>query len=898
MSFLSGLLGGGTGDSGIQPARQTPSDTIDKLCDRLVHSTLLEDRRASVLALKGLSRDYQLEVGTKAMPILLAYFKNTRSRSAHEHSDAADDDGAGMEDPEMTKAILDTLIHLCDSHADTKKDNLGLQFSEIFIKDPSNTSHLLQDTLAHTHDFHVTYAALELIKILTRNHRKMMQDTILTACPRGVSFLVDLLDDAREVLRNEALLLLIDMTYQNTDLQKMIAFESVFERVLGVIQMQGGCAEGDVVVQDCFQLITNLLMDNHSNQNYFRESGLIARLKPFLELPMNQMNKMDSGTLLYTIPPNDRVPPIVWTDQQRINVGMVFNVLHILLGSNPTSLNAAQSKKVASSGANPSVKANKDAFFNSGMLEHFIGLALSHQAPLSIQAKSLKTIALLLRDHTNAKVSFSKSSVRADASHPPEPLFMKVLMRCLNVQAVGVNDNPNRAAEGDDMAVRFGAFEVIKSYLASNADLKKVLLKMMGLPDPSLSPQQRAESLLNGHQRDNTPAALLLSSILDMDYMRRKDPYRAWFAACILTLVIAEVDVAKTKDKVACLDITIPDTDDASPTSPHVGNIQNHQQDFSGEGLLQKLVACAMTCSRESLNSPDAPWGLSPEGRVLVAYLSVLAMWMAGAPEVVHTFLADGINFSFLIERVLASGSSSTPLIQGLAAFVLGLCFEFNEDGVKGLTRGEVQSIVINRIGSDLFLQRLAALRDHLTSAASVGGAGSASGKTNEYPLFDDGFITMAIGRGILDLVLRNVVNPDALHQKRQEKEEKDQKEVVLEQYKKLIAEQDGVISGLRKEVDQLKKSASASATSPTQPQQQQSLPKDKETISQLERQVQEWKQKYETTQKEMEDLLVCLAEQDMEVNKLKDRLRTLGEEVSDDDVDPEDGVVDGEELV
>lgn len=40
-------------------APQSAVDTIDKLCDRLLNDTNLEDRRAALLGLKGLSRDWK-----------------------------------------------------------------------------------------------------------------------------------------------------------------------------------------------------------------------------------------------------------------------------------------------------------------------------------------------------------------------------------------------------------------------------------------------------------------------------------------------------------------------------------------------------------------------------------------------------------------------------------------------------------------------------------------------------------------------------------------------------------------------------------------------------------------------------------------------------------------------
>jgi hypothetical protein len=46
--------------------------------------------------------------------------------------------------------------------------------------------------------------------------------------PVGIPRLIDLLDDQREIIRNEGLLLLISLTESNADIQKIVAFESAF----------------------------------------------------------------------------------------------------------------------------------------------------------------------------------------------------------------------------------------------------------------------------------------------------------------------------------------------------------------------------------------------------------------------------------------------------------------------------------------------------------------------------------------------------------------------------------------------------------------------------------------------------------------------------------------------
>jgi len=46
---------------------QTGAETVAKLIDRVEHATLLEDRRAAVLGLKGLAKEYKV--------VLLYFFK-------------------------------------------------------------------------------------------------------------------------------------------------------------------------------------------------------------------------------------------------------------------------------------------------------------------------------------------------------------------------------------------------------------------------------------------------------------------------------------------------------------------------------------------------------------------------------------------------------------------------------------------------------------------------------------------------------------------------------------------------------------------------------------------------------------------------------------------------------
>lgn len=68
-----------------------------------------------------------------------------------------------------------------------------------------------------------------------------------------------------EIVRNEALLLLPLLVSSNADIQKLVAFEGAFEKLIDVVAVEGRI-EGGVVVQDALEALVALLRYNVSNQ--------------------------------------------------------------------------------------------------------------------------------------------------------------------------------------------------------------------------------------------------------------------------------------------------------------------------------------------------------------------------------------------------------------------------------------------------------------------------------------------------------------------------------------------------------------------------------------------------------------------------------------------------------
>jgi hypothetical protein len=152
------------------------------------------------------------------------------------------------------------------------------------MKDPTNVSALL--AILEETNFYVRFQTVELLGTLLHNRPDQLQDCVLAA-PMGLSRLIDLLEDRREAIRNgryiarlehavlarsepkqlqpAGLLLLITLTQTNADIQKIVAFENAFERLFQIVQEEGA-SDGGIVVQDCMNLVHNLLRYNTSNQ--------------------------------------------------------------------------------------------------------------------------------------------------------------------------------------------------------------------------------------------------------------------------------------------------------------------------------------------------------------------------------------------------------------------------------------------------------------------------------------------------------------------------------------------------------------------------------------------------------------------------------------------------------
>lgn len=378
-SGLKSVLG--SQQPGSQPSG---AETVERLVERVTSSTLLDDRRDAVRALRALSKKFRLEVGAQGMDVLIGVLESDRN------------------DSEIVGYTLDTLYYVVsadqeeypdDGKAPDGPDDLGVQFTEIFIKKPENVTLLL--SLIEDYEFHVRLPAVKLLTSLLGNQPKELQEVILVN-PMGVSRLTDLLSDSREVIRNDALLLLLELTKGNANIQKIVTFENAFDRILSIVAEEGS-SDGGIVVEDCLSLLLTLLKNNTSNQNFFKEGSFIQQLAPFFDVAVENVDISEG-----------------WSAQKAANIHLMLQVVRTLVSpSNPQQVTSSCQKVIHS----------------CGLLEKLCTLVMATGVPADILAEAINTVSEIIRGHNTNQEYFALVNAPCN---PPRPAIVVLLMSMVN----------------------------------------------------------------------------------------------------------------------------------------------------------------------------------------------------------------------------------------------------------------------------------------------------------------------------------------------------------------------------------------------------------------------------------------------------------------------------------
>ncbi|CAL8083207.1 unnamed protein product [Orchesella dallaii] len=424
MELFKGVWGGQqqttTNGRSVQD-QQTGAETVERLVERLLNSTLLTDRRDACRALKALSKKYRVEVGAQGMDAILTSLESDRI------------------DSELVAYALECLLNVTSPELledeDSSLSSMGEQFTEIIAKKPDNLTMLL--SFMEEYDFRIRLPVIRLVTNLLTNKPKDVQEILLVS-PMGISKIMDLLSDSREVVRNDAILLLVALTKNNANIQKIIAFENGFDRILQIIQEEG-YSDGGPVVEDSLQLFLNLLRSNTSNQTFFREGSYIKKIVPFFMLP-------------------DSDADLGWPTQKVSNFYHMLQIVRTLTSpSNPSHITLSCQKVIKV----------------CGILECLCQIVMANGIPSETLAEAIATVGEAIRGCLENQEYFG--SVVAP-SEPPRPVLVILLMglinerqplslRCSVLYCIQCHFYKNEKSQED----------VIKSLLPSSGDVVNTL---------------------------------------------------------------------------------------------------------------------------------------------------------------------------------------------------------------------------------------------------------------------------------------------------------------------------------------------------------------------------------------------------------------------------------------
>ncbi|RGB31138.1 hypothetical protein C1646_655929 [Rhizophagus diaphanus] len=810
MDFFSRSYKGLLGEKG-QP--QSVEDTVAKLVDRASSSTLLEDRRAAILGLKGLSREYRQEVGEKGIGALLHILNEDRA------------------DIDTAKAVLEILNILCTPDRQDSAADVAIKFTDEIVQNSANINLFLD--ILQEYDFYVRFHDIQLLGTLLAIRPDHVQDCVLTA-PMGISRLMDLLGDRREIIRNEGLLLLISLTENNADIQKIVAFENAFEKLLEIITEEDGL-NGGIIVQDCLHLILNLLRYNVSNQNFFRETSCIQKIPPLLNFSAEYQHQ---GFDLEFLTQD-------WHEQKIANTIVLLELIKILVVPN-----------------NMNTVTNQNVMIQCGVLKTVIELSLSSNAPSIVKSHSLYALADLIRGNQNGQEYLAKTVVPVphpsqssenDAKSssydqiliPPRPAVMSLI-----VVAVG-------AEYLESYSTRAAATYAFESYTFNNINAQLVLASTL-TPPPDDNPN--SEIVI---AKPQSAGSLLLSALLEWEDSEA-DPYVVWFASVIFSHILMNNERSKEYAR----GIFFGDGDD------------NGEENIT---LLHTIAGNLMMATRQNAERQNA------DVRVLIGYLCTLCIWLWDSPISVREFLSESGHLQMLITSITQS-SGVDARVQGLCAFLLGICYEFNHNLDPQITKSTLQQILLNRIGYDQFVNRITRLREsphfkHASQYLQVVPEEAARGLPELY--FDYAFVEFF--KNNYETIQRSIrADPNTKSfsgLKGSDYQGDNDSTTVIASYKEVIQAQEKELSQLKESIKQLEQQLESQKLSA------------EGQIRSLNNEIDILKQTIETKtancanlEKERDDLYDCVADQEASIKKYRERLIALNQEVSDIEEEDDEG--------
>ena len=266
----------------------TLDDWMQQLLHRAQHSADEDDRAEALALLRDTTESDpagKLALGAVAFPLVCGFLREKEKDSQIFRCSI-----------ELVVVLLSSGRYSRDGDAEAHAVRIN---SELFVKDKGNIDLLLNilgDEAEYPESTYVRVQTLACLAALEKSSPWRLQEAVLGS-PMGVSKLMDMLSGEEEVLRNEALGLLAALTANSSDVVQIVTFEGGFEKVFGIVGAEGG-SRGGGVVNAALQLLYNLLQNNAANQALLKENGFLQRVPDLLQYnPDDRLYHNEVGVL-------------------------------------------------------------------------------------------------------------------------------------------------------------------------------------------------------------------------------------------------------------------------------------------------------------------------------------------------------------------------------------------------------------------------------------------------------------------------------------------------------------------------------------------------------------------------------------------------------------------------
>ena len=297
-------------------------------------------------------------------------------------------------------------------------------------------------------------------------------------------------------------------------------------------------------------------------------------------------------------------------------------------------------------------------------LKPLLMLAFTPRIPAKVSASALKCLCGLIWSNSRAQQDFSREKL----TQIPIASTLKISYPCSPLMAAILVALHGNVGESSDQ--RVNALNLVAAFCSANTEGQLVLM-----------------STLKGIGTIS-PGTAILEALFDFEASRKRDPWQCWYASALLCHLVSGSDEAKK----TLLNHKLNNSD-----------LEFHENSEDVDDVLTSIMLNLIRITRDSCGSTCQ--------KSIIGYLQLLVSWFNESSESVKRFLEEGSFVQYLIERITQSTIQDME-IQGLSALILGLCVLYNDETSSAFTSESLKGIIKNRIGPDLFLNRLSRLKN------------------------------------------------------------------------------------------------------------------------------------------------------------------------------------------